>query len=344
MNLGNVYLNQGRLQERQELLERALVITRQARNPDEVQAARILSNLGSLEYFRGHDMAAAELWREALGVFEDAGAEAHPEPVVALLSNLARAEIALGQLGDAESGLLRARSLIESANEPNLPALAQVEAGLAKIDELRDQYDAADEHLERCLEIRERVLGPEHPLVGLVLSELGDLKRRNGAADDARQLIERSLTIHERAFGPDSPRTAEVLVKLARVDRIQGQLSSAEARLDGVLAVLETDQPGPTLATALTELALVRQESGAIEQGQTLLERALEIYETGSGTKPEVAETAEHLADIYQRLGETGLARGALKRALEARRQLLGDDHARVTDLERRLAELSDEG
>ena len=145
-------------------------------------------------------------------------------------------------------------------------------------------------------------------------------------------LLPHVLTAVDHPGPPD--RTAWLLGQAGLHLTIHGQAVAARPLLERALRTAEaTVGPDhPTVATALSNLALALRELGQAGAAQPLLERALTIDEAAFGPDdPAVATDLSNLAGVLLELGQAGAAQPVLERALRIGENTYGPDHPEVT-------------
>jgi tetratricopeptide (TPR) repeat protein len=155
-----------------------------------------------------------------------------------------------------------------------------------------------------------------------------------GAAGDAWNQL--ALTLAEKAkrhriadAGPDAEVTLETVFNAATYRSSTEPLEDAEASLRHVVKTLErADEPRPLLASALHNLAVLREERGDLDEAKLLFLRALQCFERTAGpSSPELRPTLVRMALLHHREGSVLLAIEAYDRANEIATRELGADH-----------------
>ena len=178
------------------------------------------------------------------------------------------------------------------------------------------KYSEAEGLFERALAIREKALGASHPDVGQTLNNLANLYRDQGKYGEAEGLFKRALAIREQALGASHPDVAATLMIWPRQLRGKAHRRGGGKSQWRDLPCCGSDspQPGPGLL-----------EARQVQRGGGLYKRALAIREQALGAShPDVAQTVNNLALVYQDQGKYGEAEGLFKRALAIRETALG--------------------
>ncbi|AKT36696.1 tetratricopeptide repeat protein [Chondromyces crocatus] len=263
----------------------------------------------------GRDAEAEAACERALSLAEDLYGPEDPE-VLPLLYARSSAQLAQGRLEQAEASCRRAITLAERAErtESIEPPLSRLLMQLASILERRGDLDGLEALLQRMLAGYERMRDPEPCEHAVVLTRLGLLLGRKGRRDEAAPLLTQAITLRETVFGADHPVVAEALFNAATLRPKGASPEPAEEMLRRALAIAERPS-GATIdplvrASILHNLAVVREEQGAVDDAASLYEQALDVREGLVG--------AEHvsLRPTLVRLAQLRHAQGQLTAAL----------------------------
>ncbi len=303
-----------------------------AQSQHDVEAGRILNEMGSFLYNSGHYQQTEPLYQRSLAISKQAFGANHPH-VAMVLNNLAELYRTQGQYAQSEPLYQRSLAIFEQALGANHPNVATSLNNLAGLYHAQGQYAQAESLFQRSLAILEQVLGAEHPHVAQGLSNLALLYHDQGQYTQAEPLFKRSLAIREQTLDPDHPDVAQSLNNLALLYRYQGQYEQAEPLYQRSLAICEQvlGSEHPDVATGLNNLAQLSQDQGQYTQAEHLFKRSLAIREQILGTDhPDVATSLHNLAELYQIQGEYAQAEPLYKRSLAVREQVLDANHPDV--------------
>jgi tetratricopeptide (TPR) repeat protein len=135
------------------------------------------------------------LYKRALGIWEQALGETHPQ-VAGPLNNLADLYTERGKYGEAERLYKRALGIWEQTLGPEHPNVAYPLSGLANLYYVQGKYGEAERLYKRALEIREQRLGLGHPLTRQVVKNFAVFLRAMRREREANDL--------EARFPPES--------------------------------------------------------------------------------------------------------------------------------------------
>lgn len=225
--LGDVYREQGRFDEALPLLERAVAIHAQSREPESRAAGQAFDALGHLQYERKDYEAALRAHRRSLEVFERLYA---PDDSLVLfaLNNIATATSALGNRDEA----LRLYRTILSRHTRLFSDTSQLvhvtRNNLGQLYHENGDYEAAVREFREALRIRRIALPPDHPSLALTMNNLGTSLERLGRLGEAEELHREALDIFRRVYGPEHYRVGLSAYNLARVLRLRKRYDEAE--------------------------------------------------------------------------------------------------------------------
>lgn len=132
-DVGAMYREQGKHDEAEEAMKRALEVAQGAEQPgaaDDLEVARILADIATLRVAEANPEAAEPLYRRALASLEAAGATDRPE-LRTVLRELGRLANAKGDYAAAEQFLERALAISERALGPDDREVAATQEDLA---------------------------------------------------------------------------------------------------------------------------------------------------------------------------------------------------------------------
>ena len=303
--MGQVYSALGLYDAARPLLEQALALREQLRDPDQLDVASGLVDLASVARRQGSFAQAESLYARALSIREAALGPDHPQ-VAAVLNGLGGLLFTQGKYAEAEPVLNRAMQAREQALGPNAPELGSTVRNLGALYWAQGRYAEAESLLQRGLAIYQRAYGPEHLEVAASLNNLGALHWTAKRYTEAEPLYSRAHQIYEKVLGPEHPNVASVLNNLGELAWAQGKHAEAEPLFRRSLQikqkVLKPDHP--SIAVSQAGLANVLRDRGRYPEAEALYRRALTLRERALGPDhPDVAETLRAYAALLRRTG-----------------------------------------
>jgi tetratricopeptide (TPR) repeat protein len=167
---------------------------------------------------------------------------------------------------------------------------------------IQKKYDETIRLLQDVIQQRRDVQGPDNKRVVRSLINLATVMKRAGRLDEAQQTYEEALPRFSKAYGPNHPDTAQVTALYGSfLLKNRHDYTAAERQLRQALSIqlsqLNDDHPN----TADTRLWLgeVLTERGQLDEAQTLLLRAQQVYAKNfppdSGERTEVTSALDAL-------------------------------------------------
>ncbi|KAK3245136.1 hypothetical protein CYMTET_45279 [Cymbomonas tetramitiformis] len=331
LNLANLLIAQGKLDEAALLRREALEGMRVKLSADHLQTLDALINIAALSLeTQGKNHGEAEpLFREVLeGRRAKLGAD-HPDTLDAMY-NLAVLLTRLGKLSEAEPLYREALEGRRAKLGADHPATLDVMINLAKLLQTQGKLSEAEPLFREALEGRRAKLGADHPATLGGLSNLACLLKAQGKLGEAEPLFREALEGRRAKLGADHPDTVETMYNFTILLMQQGKLREAEplccGALEGWRANLGADHPN-TLS-AMTYLAYLLQTQGKLSKAEPLYREALEGRRVKlSADHPDTLDVMINLANLLKAQGKLGEAEPLYREALEGRRVKLGADH-----------------
>src|SRR6202034_870662 len=150
-----------------------------------------------------------------------------------------------------------------------------------------------------------------------VLVNLAGLLQETAQYESVVPLLKRALKIHSQSG--DQLSQANCLCRIASFYQLQGHNDEAEAMYSKALEIREQKLGGtdPLVSETLSQLGRLYSAQGDFAKAETVLRRALSTAELAGADKPQVADIAITLADVYRKQHRTGEAQALYSRALD---------------------------
>lgn len=186
--------------------------------------------------------------------------------------------------------------------------------------------------------------GEGHVEHAAALQDLGAVLASDGRHAEAEEVLRRAVGYGETLTASGAlagPTFGTWLGNLATVLIARGQLTEAEAMLRRALDLLEGEAArGPAYGALLKDLSDVVSARGADEEAEILAGKSVASFEAALGpTHPMLAVALASHADKLRVLGQSLVAEGALRRALQLVTAERGADHPSAVELLARLAQ-----
>ncbi|MEQ8762559.1 MAG: tetratricopeptide repeat protein [Planctomycetota bacterium] len=239
-----VLIEQGRLDEAEAQLGRAIPVLRRA--PDSDHLTEALTHMGSLLYRREQPEKAREYWVEVLWRRRASRPAGHPD-IASALNNLAVAEWASGNAGEAARLFEEALGLKRRAFGNDHLKVAQTQNNLALLHHSQGDFEKAGAFSWSALETRSKRLPPSHPKLAESLHVRSRVLIALGRPAEAEPLIRQCIDIRQQLWGESSDFAwfvADARSILGECLLDQGRLIEARPILEESLAILMKDK-GP---------------------------------------------------------------------------------------------------
>jgi tetratricopeptide (TPR) repeat protein len=276
-DLSNVLLVQGKTDESEVFLDRAIGILKSRPEVDRRQLPIILGLLGTLYQQTGRFEQTEAVLNEALHLGKRLLVD-EPLHLSDIHNGLGVFHLRTGKAKQAESDFKTALALVGKAKNEDLESsdrTASILANLAAVYFIQERWSMAEQTLLHSIEIVERTHGSEHPNVCPLLDNLGILYLTQNELVRAENVFRRELAIRRKVFGLESASTALAAANLANV-------------------------------------LVARNE---YEEAGTLFAEALKTQEQVLGRGPEVAATLDEFANLLRRTHRDDLAGDMASRA-----------------------------
>ncbi len=324
------------------LLKRALSICIHIFEPDHLDTASTLNDLGVLYLAQSKFQQAEPLLQQALDIRQNKLGTEHADTATSL-HNRAHLYYEQGYYPSAERMYQEALEIRRGTLQPSHPDIAQSLSNLAELYTVLGKYSQAELLYEEALSSQENSLGSEHPLVAKTLNNMALLYRSKGEYKKAEQYYQQALEIQEQVLGSEHPDAAETLNNLARLYRAMGAYEKAEPLYRSALHIRETTfgNDHPQVAQSYYSIAKLYHSQGKYSEAEKLFEQALYIQEHRLGfNHPTIASTLGMLAKTYQEQNKLEEAENMILRALRIRESTSGVDHPHLAILCSYLVEI----
>ncbi len=298
---------QGRYDEAEDLLRRALTIQTQHLGRAHLDTAGTLNDLALVVDNQGDPAGAVVLYREALAVQRRAVGMDHPQ-VALTLHNLGCALFVTGDLEAARERLGEAlvlrRRLLPSGHPRTTETLANLSVVLTDLGNPEAALPLAREALAN----RRQLFEAPHVQIGHSLYVLAYVLEKSEHLDEAEATYREALAAQRGSLPASHPAISRSLAAIGGLKLLVGQPASAEPLLRETLEirrrVLASDHP--LVLRAAIELGeclvLLQQPS----EGENLLREAYEGFRGQDETRARKA--AEALVNLYESTGEVDQA------------------------------------
>lgn len=193
-NIGQLYIELGRLDAAQEALDNALKSRIDVYGEDHIATAETLFNLGRLKLAQ-NQLEDAEIFLERSKRALTKGRGTTVPVVAGPIHYMGSVRMAQGRYEDAVSFFRQALNQREQELGPNHPVVGRTLNGLAEAYIAQDRYEDAEPLLDRALSILKGAFGPRNRDVGEVLVNLASVYSHQGIAEKSLTFLEQGEDI-----------------------------------------------------------------------------------------------------------------------------------------------------
>lgn len=246
---------------------------------------------------------------------------------------LAQAHLTIGQayarLQVAEPAIRHLRAAVElgrkTYGDQDIQT-ARAEAALGRaLYNLERKYTEAEPYLHHALAVERRQPVIEPREYALALEYEGRLLGRAHRYDEARSLMMESLSRTRQAYGERSLPYAQSLVQFADIATMTGDYAGSEPPLRQSIAIFrQLGTKGPSFAGTLTGLAYILILQGKLDEPESILQEAENLYRTTVGEKSlEFSLTLGTMGWLHYLRGDYRTAEAELRQSLAYVRPLV---------------------
>jgi len=273
--LSEICRGQGRYEEAQSTLERAIIIIRKVRPEDGQEVAPFKVDMARLLTARGDYANAESYFKEAIGVIDKSFGPEHlyTAKVRCSMASLYALE---GRNAEAQTLVSRARPIYEKVHGPDHHFLIPLWLVQARLDQNAGRTAEAQTLLDKSVRVARKSTDCGRLIQGEVLTELGQFYLESRQFSKAQDALLQAVEMFDNSQAVES---AAALHALARVYMEQGKYSEAQSSCRRALNILEgiSDRAHPRTADVLETLVQLNRTSGNTKEVARLEQRVQEI-------------------------------------------------------------------
>ncbi|MBX2797857.1 MAG: tetratricopeptide repeat protein [Myxococcales bacterium] len=291
----------------------------------------VLHNLAEILLRQGRFTEALELSERAVHNLQRTFGR-HPLTATTM-QNLARAQMALGDLQTADATLTEALSIVDG---PPTRVLAVALTNLAALRQTQGHTAQAEVLYRRSVEVSEQVLGPDHPNAASTLAGLGSVLFYANKWDESMAVYLRAIRLVETHMGPSHPNLGPWLTAVANLMVRQGRGAEAEvhARRAHRIACDTLGEASSDAGQAALSLSACAASRGDVDEAARLAFRSCQILSESLGPFHATTDMSwgmvEHLAISSLQNGDPARAEPLFRRFLGRLTAKLGHDDPRL--------------
>lgn len=328
-SLAELYRLQGKYDNAEKLLKRALKISESTCGKSSNEMAQSLNNLARLYLTAGKYKEAEQLYSQAMGIAENAYS-----PQAAVLaysySGLAACFQNKGEYAKAEDLYKRGLETRENSAQVEDGEIAESYCNLATLYCSQGRYDEAEPLYKKAISLLENKFGAQHAYLANSLNSLASLYAAKGRYASATPLYKRALSISEDALGQQHPSVADSLNGLAALHCAMENYSAAEPLIIRAMRIRKTivGTKHVFYADSLNKLAELYRKQQKLAKAEGLYHQALAIYKkVGNGDETGVAAVLNNIGLVHLSKGDCSRAEGLFQQARAINERKLGKDH-----------------
>lgn len=296
---GTVLQDLSRTDTAEATLHRALDWHQRSRQPDTIEIARTLINLGRTHLYQKRFDDSEEQYQRALVLIEERTSDDRDVMLRKTLKNsLAILHRHKGDYGQAEEMYRQALEVSKQLYGESSADVAMILNNLSGVLEASGKLEEADELSARSLALHREHYSPSNYRIGYTLRTRIKVLRGLDRVEEAVALAEEALDIFEGSLGTDHLHTIGTRDVLKDLYWKRGELEEAVRYGKEALAGYRAryDSTESRVTSILSDLGAIRTEQGRYEEAETLLLEARAAQEEDSA----VAKTRERLGALYE--------------------------------------------
>jgi tetratricopeptide (TPR) repeat protein len=299
--LGEVLQDEGRYEDAESTLSKALAMQREVLGPLHADIARTLQDLALVKDDRGHLKDAIPVMREALDMQRKLNGE-RPDPGLALaIDNLGALLNEDGDYDAAETLYRESLAMRHRLLGDKHPLIALTLSNLASVRQTKGDLTGAEAMFRQALAIEQQTIGEVHPDVATTLNNIAFLQYARGDRPGALANERKALAIMRQLFPGDHPEVARFENRLGFWLTEAGQYAEADQDLQDALAMRQRllGPKHPDVGGSLDHLAILQVARGQNAEALVAARSAVEILTAALSAvhwKTAVGECAEGAA------------------------------------------------
>jgi serine/threonine protein kinase/tetratricopeptide (TPR) repeat protein len=325
-HLGVLMHDRGELDRADRHFTEALILRRRMHGAAHPLVADTLHEMAWLAFCRGQLDESGQLFREVLAMRRQLLGGGHPA-VAATLNELGRLALRQRHPQEAESFVRDGLAIRRRALGPRHPTVAASLDMLGMISHTLGQFDEAEQQYREALGIRRQTQGPGHPETLVESNNLASLLYDREDYEAARRLYRETIERGRERLGNRHPLVAQYLFNLSLASQQLLRHAEAERALREAIAIRQEvyGERNVDTAGAITQLATVLHETGALEEARRQFERALRICRTLPAGETLTSLTLLSYGSLLLDLGRVGEAAPMIEEGATLRQQHFGD-------------------
>lgn len=245
-SMGDLYADQGKLQEAEAMYKKALLRREHELGLEDISTLKTVHKLGVVYRNQGRRVEAKRMYERALVGREQAFGPEHIATLY-IVSSLSILERDLGNFDESERMYKRALAGFVKSLGPDHTSTLYTVNSMGILYRKQGNFTEAERLAKWALDGREKALGPDHTSTLDTVESLGLFYQELGRFTQAERLHMRALDGREKALGAIHVTTLSTVNSLGTLYHRQGRIKEArsmhERALKGITEVLGPDHP-----------------------------------------------------------------------------------------------------
>jgi len=291
----------GKFEESDRAFRRAMEISEKSANSKSVTYARLLVDLGRLEFTRGNVDKGESYLTRGLKLTRELEGSRHPE-VAAILNDLSNARAWHDDLAGAEKFAQEAVSIYRESVHERHPDRVMADFQYGQVLYLEGRMNDAGPLFEQTLTNQRLLFGTNSRQVANTLDALAHVRLAQERTEDARKLAEEAVDV-SKALGANNFMTGYLQTSLAQVLTREQKYDRAEQQLREALDVYARSLPPDHQYIAASEYVLgeVLLATKRLPDAEAMLLASMNRWKRTDSSTWRAARSASALGEVLYR-------------------------------------------
>jgi len=327
--LGQVYNEEGRWKEAEELFVQAMETSEKLLGRENPSTLTSMANLAPTYRNQGRLREAEELGAHVMETRRKVLGSEHPDTLTSMV-HLASTYRDQRRWKEAEELEAQVVEIFKRVLGPEHPSTLTSMVNLALTYLFQGRWKEAEELGVQAMKTGKQVLGSEHPSTLASMANLALTYSNQGRWKEAEELEVQVIEIRTRVLGVEHPDTLTSTANLALTYMSQGRWKEAEELEVQVIKTFKRvlGPEHPSTLTNMANLALTYSNQGRWKEAEELGVQVIEIRTRVLGVEhPDTLTGTANLASTYSSQGRWKEAEELEVQVMEVRKKVLGVEH-----------------
>ncbi len=326
-NLASVYTNLGDYAKAESLYLQVKESIKKNPGPTHWEYAKLLGDLGLLYHRKGEMKKAEQTYLEGLSVWEN-GRNEQGRDYATSLGNLAAVYLEIGLYAKAEPVLIKANKVFKRTINIDHPAYGNNLNTLGVLYSKMGKFKESEQYYLEAGSIVKKFYGENSMDFSVNLGNMARLYGEMGQFKKAEEFSLKEIALLQKLYGEGHSDYANSLSTLGVMYNETNQPQKAQPLLLKAKEIFERNKD-PQHAYALNNLAALYINLGQFEKAEQLYVEANQINQRLFGSNDHIlyANTLNNLAQFYAEINQMDKAIETMKKSIDLKRKLLGENH-----------------